>query len=257
MIAPGRIVVLATPGRTTSALVNRLAEHFTEVHLVLEEPEHRLLLARCRAQRIGWRRVLGQAAFVGAIAPLLKRASAGRAAEIAREYDLSFSSPSVDTTRVVSVNDPGTPALVAGLEPDAVVLNGTRIVKAPVLAAFGAVTLNIHAGITPTYRGVHGGYWALARGDRERCGTTVHVVDPGVDTGPAVGQTRVAPTERDGYATLPLLQAAAALPILVDVLIRVVERRALDLVPVSGESRQWYHPTAWEYLRNRAASGLR
>jgi folate-dependent phosphoribosylglycinamide formyltransferase PurN len=255
--AAGRIVVLATPGRSTNALVNRLAEHFAEVHLVLEQPEGRWRFVRRRAKRIGWRRVLGQVAFLTAVAPLLERASATRIEEIVREHDLFLGSPHVPTTRVASVNDPDTPQTVAALSPDVVVLSGTRIIRADVLAGFGAVALNVHAGITPAYRGVHGGYWALACGDRARCGVTVHVVDPGVDTGPVVGQAQVAVTEHDGYATLPLLQAATALPILVEALTAIVRGQELRCTSPGGESRQWYHPTTWEYVRNRLGRGLR
>jgi folate-dependent phosphoribosylglycinamide formyltransferase PurN len=251
------IVVLATPGRSTNALVNRLAEHFAEVHLLLEEPEGRWFFVRRRAKRIGWGKVLGQVAFIVGVVPLLERAGAARVVEIAREHNLSFSNPAVPTTRVASVNDPETSALVAARKPAAVVLSGTRIVKGHVLTAIDAPTLNIHDGITPAYRGVHGGYWALVRDDPDRCGVTVHVVDRGVDTGPVVGQARVELTERDGYATLPLLQAAAALPILVDALIHIVSGQALDPIPAGGESRQWYHPTAWEYVRHRVGRGIR
>lgn len=257
MTGQGRVVVLATPGRSTNAVVNRLAAHFADVRLVLEEPEGRWLFVRRRAKRLGWRKVFGQVVFLVGVAPLLERAGAARIADIAREYGLSFATPTVETTRVASVNDPSTAAMVAALEPHAVVLNGTRIVKSSALEAFGTITLNIHAGITPAYRGVHGGYWALACDDRERCGVTLHVVDPGVDTGPVVGQARVEPAQRDGYATLPTLQAAIALPMLVDALTRLVEGQPLAAVPAAGESRQWYHPTIWEYARYRAQRGLR
>jgi phosphoribosylglycinamide formyltransferase-1 len=257
MTGPGRVVVLATPGRSTNAVVNRLAEHFADVRLVLEEPEGRWLFVRRRARRLGWRKVIGQLAFIAGCAPVLERLGATRVAEIAAEHGLSFATPTVETTRITSVNDPSTAALVASLEPDAVVLNGTRIVTGTALEGFGVITLNIHAGITPAYRGVHGGYWALAHDDPDRCGVTLYVVDPGVDTGPVVGQARVHPTVRDGYATLPALQVATALPMLVAALTRLVEGHTLPAVPAGGESRQWYHPTIWEYARHRIRRGLR
>ena len=46
------------------------------------------------------------------------------------------------------------------------VVNGTRILSRRMLESIDAVFLNMHVGITPKYRGVHGGYWALANGDR-------------------------------------------------------------------------------------------
>jgi methionyl-tRNA formyltransferase len=35
--------------------------------------------------------------------------------------------------------------------------------------------VNIHVGITPKYRGVHGTYWALVNNDVENSGVTVHL----------------------------------------------------------------------------------
>ena len=53
--------------------------------------------------------------------------------------------------------------------------------------------LNYHAGITPKYRGMNGGYWALATGDAGNFGATVHLVDAGVDTGGVLHQVRGRP----------------------------------------------------------------
>ena len=53
----------------------------------------------------------------------------------------------------------------------------------PLLEAVPAVFLNTLAGITPSYRGVHGAYWALVQRQPDACGVTVHLVDAGIDTG--------------------------------------------------------------------------
>jgi methionyl-tRNA formyltransferase len=137
-----------------------------------------------------------------------------------------------------------------------VVVAGTRIIHASVLDAVPATFLNLHAGMTPRYRGVHGGYWALAQGDPEHCGVTVHEVDRGVDTGDVVAQARIAPTERDSFATYPLLQLAAGAPLLVDA-VRAALGDRLASRPAEGPSRQWYHPTLWSYLWTRARTGVR
>ena len=60
-------------------------------------------------------------------------------------------------------------------------VNGTRIISSRVLDSIGCPIINTHAGITPRYRGVHGGYWALAEGHPEEVGTTVHLVDKGIE----------------------------------------------------------------------------
>jgi folate-dependent phosphoribosylglycinamide formyltransferase PurN len=142
------------------------------------------------------------------------------------------------------------------LAPQVVVVAGTRIISQSVLEAITATFINLHAGMTPRYRGVHGGYWALACGDREHCGVTVHVVDPGVDTGDVIAQARIEPTERDTFATYPLLQLVAGLPLLTGA-VRAALEGTLQQRPASGPSRQWYHPTLWGYLVTWLRRGVR
>ena len=132
-----------------------------------------------------------------------------------------------------------------------VLVVGTRIISSKVLAAVEAPFINYHDGITPKYRGIHGGYWASARNDLVNFGATVHLVDPGVDTGEVLYQVRLRPSGEDNYATFSYLQLAAALPLLV--------RAAEDAIggtvtpqPVDLPSHLWSHPTLWAYV----AAGL-
>ena len=87
--------------------------------------------------------------------------------------------------------------------PTLVVVHGTRIIASRVLESLGCPAVNVHAGITPRYRGVHGGYWALAEGHPEWVGTTVHLVDPGIDTGAILAQATFDVTDEDTIATYP------------------------------------------------------
>jgi folate-dependent phosphoribosylglycinamide formyltransferase PurN len=85
---------------------------------------------------------------------------------------------------------------------------------------------------------------------------TVHVVDPGVDTGGVVAQARIQPTARDTFATYPQLQLVAGVPLLVEAVRAAIEGR-LEPVAADGRSRQWYHPTAWRYLVTWLRAGVR
>jgi folate-dependent phosphoribosylglycinamide formyltransferase PurN len=118
--------------------------------------------------------------------------------------------------------------------------------------------LNTHAGITPLYRGVHGGYWALAEGRPELAGTTVHFVDEGIDTGRIVDQAFIQVTPDDSFATYPYLHVAAGLSILIPAVERTLAgtlepRGPRDALP----SRLRTHPTLWGYLGTRLRRGVR
>lgn len=73
-------------------------------------------------------------------------------------------------------------ALVRRLAPDLAVHAGAGILRAGLLALPRLGTLNAHMGLLPYYRGMNVSEWAAFNGDPVGC--TVHLVDPGLDTGP-------------------------------------------------------------------------
>ena len=158
-----------------------------------------------------------------------------------------------------SVNDDETIALLASLQPDVVVVHGTRIIAARVLESAGCPVVNMHAGITLRYRGVHGGYWALAEQHPDWVGTTVHLVDPGIDTGGILAQTTFEVSGEDTIATYPDLHLVHGLPLLGAQMDKVMAGAALEPLPasVAPGSGFYYHPTIWGYLWRRWRSGVR
>jgi len=255
-VSPTGVVMLASASPSTWMVFNALDRAVGVDHVVIEERIGARALLTARAQRLGWVAVGGQAAFRAGVMPVLERLSRRRKQEIVERAGLD-ATPADDrhVTRVPSVNDPLTIEALRELEPRAVVVAGTRIIAGRVLDAIPATFLNMHAGMTPRYRGVHGGYWALASGDVEHCGVTVHVVDPGVDTGDIVAQARIEPTGRDNFTTYPILQLVAGLPLLVDAVRAALDDR-LEQVPADGPSRQWYHPTASRYVGTWLRTGV-
>ena len=148
-----------------------------------------------RIKKLGFSTVFGQLLFSAAIVPVVSRQSRRRIQQIISSNKLNTSEiPSDKVTEVPSVNSDLTIAELKRLSPAVVVVNGTRIIQEKVLGCVDAVFLNTHAGITPMYRGVHGGYWALASGDASNCGVTIHKVDKGIDTGSIVAQATISPS---------------------------------------------------------------
>jgi len=254
-----QVVLLAGPGDTTDIVANWLDEHMTHVTLVTEEPQSRVRLARRRIKRIGWVTTLGQVIFVAIAMPVLRIRGQRRRNQIVSEWNLNVTARPPDF-RVDSVNSPEAIELVARLEPSVVVVNGTRIISSRVLDSITCPIINTHAGITPRYRGVHGGYWALAEGHPEEVGTTVHLVDSGIDTGRVLARARFDTSPADTIVTYPYLHLAAGLPLLIDSVRGVLDGQ--QLTPIddnspSADSRLFTHPTLWGYLRLRATKGVR
>jgi len=257
----GRVVVLAGPGEPTNIVYHYLSRRFPDVVVVMEQPVGRVTLARRRARRLGWPTVLGQVAFVTIAVPWLRHRARARVESIMADAHFEVADiPEIH--RVPSVNDVGTGTRLRELSPAVVVVSGTRIISDRTLGAVPCPFLNVHAGITPRYRGVHGGYWALAEGRPDLVGTTVHLVDTGIDTGGVLARAYFAPAAGDNFATYPYRHLADGLPLLAEQVERVLAGERLQAedprsVPGDGASRLRWHPTLWGYLWTRVRRGVR
>ncbi|TVR36504.1 MAG: formyl transferase [Cryomorphaceae bacterium] len=252
-----RVVLLATDGMGTRMIFHALQALADDIHMVLEQPQSRAELVKKRIKKLGIIKVIGQLKFQLGVMPLLEATGASRVQEILNEYDLSTAPvPPEKIIAVPSANSSQCVELVQSLRPDLVVLCGTRILRKETLQQISATVVNIHTGITPEYRGVHGGYWALAQGDAARFGTTLHLVDSGIDTGGVIEQRCVEPAPKDQFATYPVLQMAVGVQMLVQQF-EALCRGNMQGHAHSERGRLWYHPTIWEYFGNRIVKGVR
>ncbi|SEQ76648.1 phosphoribosylglycinamide formyltransferase-1 [Lentzea albida] len=91
---------------------------------------------------------------------------------------------------------------VASYEPDLVVSAGfMKIIGERFLARFGGRMINTHPALLPSFPGAHAVRDALAYGVHVT-GSTVHLVDAGVDTGPILAQEAVVVEPGDTEETL-------------------------------------------------------
>lgn len=249
------IVVVTEGGPHIWAIINSLADRFSKVAVVLETPESKKALLTRRARKQGWISVIGQLCTMVLIR-LGKRFFAGRAARIVKEAGLDIEPRAGQAiVEVPSANSPELLVAIERLKPDAVLLAGCRLLDRETLAAMPCPILNYHAGITPKYRGMNGGYWALATGDNENFGATVHLVDAGVDTGGVLHQALGKPGRGDNIALYPLRLAAMSRDICARGVDDALEGRLAPKTP-DLPSKQWHHPTLWFYLWTGLTKGV-
>ena len=244
------IVLLGRDGLSTRILHNALRGEFGAPCVILEVPPSPASILRRRMKRYGAATVVGQVLFRVLKVPRLAAAARERRAEIIAQCGLDPALLPESARRVSSANSPACVALLRSAQPQVVVVSGTRILSTEVLGCTSAFFVNVHAGITPLYRGVHGGYWALVQDDREHCGVTVHRVDEGIDTGAVLAQAIIEPTGADNFTTYPVLQLARALGRLVEVVQTICGgQEPAPSAPPPGPSRYWTHPTLGGYLK--------
>ena len=250
------VVILAGDTPWTWALARKLRERFGEIPIVVEEKESTGQFLARRVRRLGIVTVLGQIAF-GITARLIRPLYRRQENEILSREGLVPAPISDRIIKVASANDPKTVELLNQLRPRIVIVSQTRILARRVLTDVPAVFINVHTGITPNYRGLHGAYWALAVGDESNCGVTVHVVDAGIDTGPVIARAIIRPSEFDSYFTYHWAQLAAGLPLLIRAVEDALAGRLATIPSVAAtNSRLFYHPTLWEYLWNGLRRGV-
>ncbi|MEO7263911.1 MAG: formyl transferase [Ferruginibacter sp.] len=245
------VLILATDGDSTRMIYHALVKHFDISSIILEQKESRKVFIKRRLKKLGLAKVTGQLLFQVLVAPVLKVTSRNKVQKIVSGNGLCRSEiPEEKIVRVNSINSSQVEDILQEKQPDVVIVNGTRIISRKILNAATCVFINSHTGITPRYRGVHGGYWALANGDKENCGVTVHLLDEGIDTGEVLYQEVTEVTEKDNFVTYPYLQTAKSIPLLVHAVNDAFNNR-IKKEKIGGKSQLWYHPTMWDYLYNR------
>jgi len=254
-VAKSDIAVLCGPGPLPAIMVNAIVARFGTVTVIREEKESTAILLKRRRKMLGFASAAGQVAF-GVFLKLLHRRSQRRIREIVDDADLDliFSSR-CQVIDIGSVNDDACRAALRTAAPKVVFVIGTRMIRKATLACIDAPFINYHAGINPLYRGMNGGYWALANNDKANAGVCVHLVDEGVDTGAVLYADRFEATDRDNFVTYPYLQAATARSLVVKALEDALQDR-IRLIDMSLPSKQWFHPTLWGYLWCGVAKGV-
>lgn len=251
-----KIIMLAVESESTRLIFNGIKDYFFVEKIIIEESVSKRQLLKRRVKNIGLMKVIGQMVFM-VYNIWIKRISEKRIIEI--KYNKNLNDKKINEkiiSKVSSVNSEETIMLLKKLQPDVVVVNGTRIIKKEVIEAIDAPFVNTHVGITPKYRGVHGGYWALAENDLEHCGVTIHLIDTGIDTGGILYQEVINITDKDTFDTYPYLQMAIAIPLMKKA-INDLANKEYKIQNVDLPSKLWSHPTILEYLKYRILYGVK
>jgi folate-dependent phosphoribosylglycinamide formyltransferase PurN len=243
-----KIILLASDCESSRWVYHALKEVVTIEAVILEQPVSKKELAKNRIKKIGIFPVMGQVLFSALIVPFLKIISKKRKAYLVSKYGLNSSPITGNKTyNVGSVNEEGCLEAIHLLQPDIIVVNGTRIISKKVLQSTQAIFVNMHVGITPHYRGSHGGYWALRNKDVANFGTTIHLIDAGVDTGAVIKQVFIKPDKSDNFAIYPVLQAGAGIIALKEVLAAMVTGN-YETMKHSEKGNMYFQPTLWQYV---------
>lgn len=247
-MSENKVIILATEGATTQLLFAGMKHCTTHVSVVLENPISKKTILKRRIKKIGFLKTAGQVAFLTAILPFIPTRKK-RIAELIASSNLNLKPLDEDRiVRISSINDRSFIDFIKNENPDLIVVNGTRILSKNLLQSITCPIVNVHVGITPQYRGVHGGFWAIKEGNTALFGVTLHYVDSGIDTGPIIAQKILEPTKQDNFKTYPILQYTAGIELLQSNFNAIIEGKTEPKESLTTKSKLHYHPTWIEYL---------
>ena len=246
-----KIIFLASDCESSRWVYNALEVDFNVETVIIEQPISKKTLIKSRIKKAGLFSVIGQIMFSALVVPLLKLKAKKRKAALIHQFQLNSNGfIRSKIYGVSSVNSEGCLSALLLLQPDIIIVNGTRIINKAILQATKATFINMHAGITPMYRGSHGGYWALYNNDAKNFGTTIHLIDAGVDTGAVLKQVFTMPEKQDNFTTYSILQAAIGIAALKDVLPEIISGK-YNAVQHTEKGKMYYQPTLWQYVIGR------
>jgi methionyl-tRNA formyltransferase len=247
-----KLVLLAGPGESTTFVYNAINDHFPINDVIIEDKVSIRRLITLRIKKLGGLKVINQLIFQLTMPKILFFLSKSRLEFLKKQYNLSDKAILTDKVHFVkSVNEEECISILKKINPDVIIVNGTRIISNKVLSSVSSLFINTHVGITPEYRGVHGAYWALVKNDKANCGVTVHKVDKGIDTGDLLRQATIDVGEKDNFVTYPYHQYGVGINLLKEVLDDYENSKLNTFKKDFAESNLYYHPTIFEYLINR------
>ncbi len=250
-----KAIVIGRKGTNTDLLIQEVGKHWSITKIIYEDAPPASEVIKRRTKKIGFIKTMGQVAFLKLIAPLLS--SKKRRQQLLAPFgDLQVNFTS-DISSIENVNSAEFHALIKDLQTDIVFINGTRILSKKTIELLNAPIVNIHVGITPKYRGVHGGYWALYDDNKDLFGVTLHYLDSGIDTGKIIDQVILMPSAKDNYRTYPLLQYISGLELIRNNVDALKSGQTKKVKVLCEKDKLHYHPRFFQYLGRRIFKGVK
>jgi folate-dependent phosphoribosylglycinamide formyltransferase PurN len=225
-----RVVALVADGLYQRYLVSRLAAETELVGVVVYAPPNARGSMASRVSRYAsparlFRHLharIAMRAYAKEAQPLLEKLffDRGRAPAI---------SDSVPQLRVDNINVPTAVEFVRGHAPDVVCVNGTNLLREPMLALILGIRhgiLNLHTGLSPYSRGGNCDLFMLLEGHPELVGITIHHIDKGIDSGDIVITARPELAVGDSYEMIEAKCFRLGIDMMLVAVRQIVESRA-------------------------------
>lgn len=123
------------------------------------------------------------------------------------EFNSEHCAPSLNdppTTKIPhgKLNAPETLKIIQSLCPGFIAIFGTGLLGPQIMDFYPRQIFNLHVGLPQYYRGSSCNFWPIHNGCPEKLGASVHLANPGIDTGEIAAQSKIEFHEDDDEQTL-------------------------------------------------------
>ena len=238
-------------------LLRRAAECLNLVGVVLQHPPRRRRSLRSRLKRYRDPAALARQLLARWQLP----AEELRGLRLRRELFAADSTPAplpqgVPLLETDAINGEDSVAFLRDRAPDLVLVNGTQLLRDPILSLLGRIRhgiINLHTGLSPYSRGANCNLYMILEGRLELVGVTIHHINAGIDSGDIIRSAQVPLEPDDNFETIDVRSFHLGIELLLQSARELVSGRA-ERVPQweSGKlflQRTGYHYEPWQRLQ--------
>ena len=139
------------------------------------------------------KRIIDETKFPSGPGQQLLKIHSEKQLEKEREYFLPEAKKFLEAKQVIESDDPNIPEIITAVKrnkPDIVLVYGTKLLKKNLLDVMPRNTINLHAGLSPYYKGAATLYWPIYFMEPQYVGFTFHLIDKKIDHGDIIHQNR-------------------------------------------------------------------
>lgn len=130
--------------------------------------------------------------------------------------------------RCGEINSSSMAGYLKGIRPDIIAVLGSSIIKPSLISVPSRAMINLHSGLSPYYRGTWSYGWPIVNSEPEYIGATLHHVDPAIDTGDIIYQTRPLLDQKDDLNSIFLKLIAEGVELAVRAIKEISEKGSVD-----------------------------
>ena len=148
-----------------------------------------------------------------------------------------------------AINSAETVAFLRRLAPELLLVNGTQLLRQPILDLLPSLPLgivNLHTGLSPYSRGANCNLYMILENHLELVGVTVHHIDAGIDSGDIIRSAQVPFQPDDTFATIDLRSFHLGIELLLTAALDLARGRAAR-VPQWERGKLFLQRTGYHY----------